>query len=165
MSGIRLQASPDVRVSWCVQIVELDRAACEAMLERNHIARIAFAMHERVDIEPLHYAFVDGWIYGRTSAGRKLDVVAHHRWVALEVDEVAGLFDWRSVVVHGAWYAMASAPPSELARWNRGVEALQALVPGSLTKDDPAPFRSVVFRIEVAEVTGRECRSGSGRSQ
>jgi nitroimidazol reductase NimA-like FMN-containing flavoprotein (pyridoxamine 5'-phosphate oxidase superfamily) len=138
-------------------IHELDRAACEAILARHSVGRVAFTTHNRVDIEPLHYAFVDGWIYGRTSPGRKLDAIAHRHWVAFEVDEVAGPFDWRSVVVHGGWYGMDTAPPAELARWERGVDALRALVPGSFTKDDPVPFRSVVFGIQAAEITGREC--------
>ena len=34
-------------------------------------------------------------------------------------------------------------------------------VRGTLTPNDPIPFRTVVFRIFVDEVTGRECRPGS----
>lgn len=138
-------------------IHELDRAACEAILARHSVGRLAFTAHNRVDIEPLHYVYIDGWIYGRTSPGRKIEGVAHQHHVAFEVDEVAGPFDWRSVVVHGGWYRMESAPPAEMPRWERGVEALRALMPGSLTKDDPVPFRTVVFRIHAAEITGREC--------
>jgi len=138
-------------------IRELDRAACEALLARHSVGRVAFTHRNRVDIEPLHYVFMDGWIYGRTSPGPKIDAVAHQHHVAFEVDEVSGPFDWRSVVVHGGWYRMEMAPPAELVSWERGVDALRALVPGTLTKDDPVPFRTVVFRIHAAEVTGREC--------
>jgi uncharacterized protein len=134
----------------------LDRAECEAMLARHSVGRMAFAHHNHVDIEPLHYVFVDGWIYGRTSAGAKVNSVAHNRWVAFEVDEVNGPFDWRSVIVHGAWYAWEAAPPAEHASWQRGIDALQKLVPGTLTANDPVPFRTVVFRIHLAEVSGRE---------
>lgn len=139
------------------QFHELDRAACEAILGRHSVGRLAFTAHNRVDIEPLHYVFIDGWIYGRTSPGRKIDAVLHQHHVAFEVDEVAGPFDWRSVVVHGGWYRMESAPPAELPRWERGVEALRKLVPGSLTENDPVPFRAVVFCIHAAEISGREC--------
>ena len=146
------------------RIHELDRAVCEAILRRHTVGRLAFTAHNRVDIEPLHYVFIDGWIYGRTSPGRTVDAVAHQHHVAFEIDEVAGPFDWRSVIVHGGWYRMDSAPPDELPRWEQGVEALRKLVPGSLTKDDPVPFRTVVFRIHVAEITGRECLP-SGRAK
>lgn len=142
---------------------ELDRRACEAILAKHSVGRLAFALHDRVDIAPLHYALVDGWIYGRTSLGAKLNSVAHNRWVAFEVDEVDGPFDWRSVVVHGAWYHWDSAPPAEQATWERGIEALRRLVPGTLEASDPVPFRTVVFRVHLAEVTGRECTSSRGR--
>jgi nitroimidazol reductase NimA-like FMN-containing flavoprotein (pyridoxamine 5'-phosphate oxidase superfamily) len=140
----------------------LDRAACEALLARGNVGRVAFATHQRVDIEPLHYAFLDGWIYGRTSPGSKLDVVAHSHWVAFEADEVAGVFDWRSVVVHGAWFGQHEAPPAEHAAWERGLDALRRLVPGTFTRNDPVPFRTVLFRIHLDEVTGRECRPAPG---
>src|SRR5438105_5401 len=76
----------------------LDRAGCEALLARQRVGRLAFAFHDRVDIEPIHYAYEDGWLYGRTSHGSKLATVLHNPWVAFEVDEVRSHFDWESVV-------------------------------------------------------------------
>lgn len=29
----------------------------EALLTRNHVGRIAFSLHDRVDMEPLHYVY------------------------------------------------------------------------------------------------------------
>jgi uncharacterized protein len=134
----------------------LTDSVCQDVLARNHIGRVAFAYHDRVNIAPLHYVVADGWIYGRTSPGGKLEVVAHNHWVAFEVDEIAGLFDWRSVVVHGAWYLRETASGPDAPAWDAGIAQLRALIPGSFTSDDPMPFRSVVFRIHVAEVTGVE---------
>lgn len=142
------------------QFRELDRQTCEAMLSTHSVGRLAFALHNRVDIEPLHYALVDGWLYGRTSPGNKLASLAHNRWVAFEVDDVRGPLEWRSVVVHGGCYLWNDAPPSEHAGWERGIDALRKLIPGTLAPEDPVPFRTVVFRIHQAEVTGRECRPG-----
>jgi hypothetical protein len=139
-------------------IWSLDRGECEAILARNHVGRVAYALSGRVDIAPLHYVFLDRWLYGRTSHGGKLDIIAHNHWVAFEVDEVAGVLDWRSVIVRGGWYSYDSAPHSEHAAWERGISALRELVPGTLTPNDPVPLRTVVFRIEVAEISGRECR-------
>jgi uncharacterized protein len=136
---------------------ELGREEAEELLARNHVGRIAFTFHDRVDIEPIHYVFDEGWIYGRTSQGTKLSTVAHHRWVAFEVDEVRDLFDWRSVVVKGALYLMeADAPIDQDPTLARGVELLRSLIPETLTAGDPAPFRRSVFRIHLDQVTGRE---------
>jgi uncharacterized protein len=140
---------------------ELGREEAEELLARNHVGRIAFTFHDRVDIEPIHYVFDEGWIYGRTSHGTKLSTVAHHRWVAFEVDEVRDLFDWRSVVVKGALYLMeADAPIDRDPTLARGVELLRSLIPATLAAGDPAPFRRSVFRIHLDQVTGREASPG-----
>ncbi len=143
-------------------IRDLSRAECEALLARHHVGRIAYASGARVDIEPINYVFADGWIYCRTSRGVKSAILPHHRWAAFEVDEVKGTFDWRSVVVHGAVYFLDSdSPPVDQHSFAHGVELLRELVPGTGTADDPVPFRLLVLRLHLDEVTGREATSGS----
>ncbi len=136
---------------------ELSQVESERVLMRNHVGRIAYSFHDRVNIEPIHYVFDDGWLYGRTSHGEKLTIIEHHPWVAFEVDEVRDVYDWRSVVVKGAFYIIGDpgSEPEDPA-FVRGVELMRALVPEVLTQDDPTPFRRSVFRIHIDEVTGRE---------
>jgi len=135
---------------------ELDRGEIEEILARNNVGRLAFSLHDRVDIEPINYVFDSGWIYGRTSHGTKLSTIAHHRWVAFEVDEVHGIFQWSSVVIKGAFYLIdADTSIQQDPAFNRGVELLRALIPQTLTANDPTPFRNSVFRIHLDEVTGR----------
>ena len=138
----------------------MSRAECEVLLARQHVGRIAYASGPRVDIEPINYVFADGWIYCRTSRGVKSAILAHHRWAAFEVDEVKGTFDWQSVVVRGAVYFVDSdAPLADQQSFARGIEMLRALVPGTGTEDDPVPFRLLVLRMHLDEVTGREAKS------
>ena len=135
---------------------KLGRAEIEQVLARNNVGRIAFSLHDRVDIEPINYVFDGGWIYGRTSPGAKLATIAHHPWVAFEVDEVKGLFNWVSVVVKGAFYLVD--PDTSVRQdpaFSHGVELLRALIPETLTANDPTPFRHSVFRIHLDEVYGR----------
>ena len=140
---------------------ELSRSECEAILARHHVGRIAYSFNDRVDIEPIHYVFDAGWLYGRTSEGAKMATVDHSRWVALEVDEVEGPFDWRSVVVHGALYRLTPglAKEDEIAR---AIGLLRTVVPQIGTDDDPAPSRKIIFRIHVDDIRGRAARSASG---
>ena len=134
----------------------LDLAECDAILDRNSVGRIAFSFHDRVDIEPLHYVRDAEWLYIRTSEGSKMTVIAHNHWVAFEVDEVEGVFDWRSVVVRGTVYAVdPEGPPLERRAHAHAVALLKALVPRTLEAGDPVPFRDLVFRIHIDEVTGR----------
>jgi nitroimidazol reductase NimA-like FMN-containing flavoprotein (pyridoxamine 5'-phosphate oxidase superfamily) len=143
-------------------IRDLSRAECEQLLARNNVGRIAYAAGPRVDIEPIHYVFTDGWIYCRTSKGVKSAILAHHRWAAFEVDEVKGTFDWRSVVVRGAVYFLDSdSPPIDQHSFAHGVEQLHQLVPGAGTENDPVPFRLLVLRLHLDEVTGRAATPAS----
>lgn len=148
----------------------LDRAAVEfrdltgeeidAILTRNNVGRLAFAFHDRVDIQPIHYVYADGWLYGRTSEGEKTGTLQHNQWVAFEVDEIEDVFTWRSVVVH-ATFTMIDPEESEAAAaiWEKAANKISMVVPNAFTDEDPVPFRDVLFRMYVNNVRGREARS------
>lgn len=147
------------------QFRDLDRAEIEAILARNHVGRIGYARDNRIDIEPVHYVYADGWIYGRTSHGAKheaLGSTAYGWWpVVFEVDEVQELFSWRSVLVHGGFYVInPEGGPLEREAWEKAVQVLRTLVPETLRANDPVPFRTVLFRIAVQEARGREAIPG-----
>jgi len=141
---------------------ELTGEEVHRILTRNHLGRMAYSRGNVIDIEPIHYVYAEGWLYGRTSRGKKLNTTGEQWWpVAFEVDEVEGLFDWRSVVVHGGFYTLSA----EGAEWERrererAVELIRTLVPEAFTPDDPTPGRDVVFRIAVQEVSGRSATTG-----
>lgn len=140
-------------------IEELSEAEALEFLARHNVGRLAYSFRDRVDIVPIHYVNHDGWLYGRTSPGPKLTTLAHSRWVAFEVDEVRGLFDWTSVVVKGALLLLdAEGSSAERAAWQEGLRLLRELVPEALAAGDPTPHRDVLFRIHVSEATGRRAR-------
>lgn len=139
----------------------LERAEAEKMLARNHVGHIAFSFHDRINIEPIHYVYDSEWLYGRTTRGEKLLMIEHHPWVAFEVEEIEDLFNWRSVVVKGAFYVKGpDTSKNELLAFERGVALMRAVVPEVLTEDDPTPFRQQLFRIHLDEVSGRESSMG-----
>ncbi len=144
------------------EIRPLTHDECLAVLARHQVGRLAFTFHDRVDIQPIHYVYDDGWLYGRTSEGAKLETIAHNRWVAFEVDEVRAPLDWASVVVRGAFYRLDPGAVAEREREAaaRAVELLQRVVPNTLGADDPVPSRRVLFRIHVDDVTGRRAVPG-----
>jgi nitroimidazol reductase NimA-like FMN-containing flavoprotein (pyridoxamine 5'-phosphate oxidase superfamily) len=135
-------------------IRQLTRAEACALLARNHVGRVAYSLHDRVDIEPVHYVFRDDSLYVRTSRGSKLGALRHHPYVAFEVDEVTSLLEWRSAVVHGPVEFLDAAIDDE--RYAAAVGHLRELVPQALSKSDPFPFRNVVLRIHANEIEARE---------
>jgi|RhiMetdeSRZDD1v2_1073273.scaffolds.fasta_scaffold501022_2 uncharacterized protein len=162
MSGAGVEVAPGTRSSRARQprTVALSRAQCVKLLARNHVGRLAYTFRDAVDIVPLHYAYADDWIYLRTSPGQKIAKLRHHRWVAFEVDEIFGTFDWSSVVVHGAAYLLD--PDSVVTEaWDAAVRAIQGAFPAAFTDRDPVAFRSAIFRISLDEVTGRRTTPAS----
>ena len=140
-------------------IREMSETSAVALLKRNAVGRLAFSFHDRVNIEPIHYVYSDGWIFARTSHGVKADTLEHMPWVAFEVDEIKGTFDWKSVVVQGTVYRVSrDGSQIEAALWERGVKLLRRIVPETGGDDDPVPFRTLVFGIHVNSLTGRSCR-------
>ena len=142
----------------------LTAAECRALIRRNAVGRLAFLNHKEVDIEPIHYVFDGRWLFGRTSEGSKLHALGHFPYVAFEVDEVRGLFDWRSVVAHGTYYVARDDTTSEADRrtFQRARKLLRTLIPETLGAGDPVPFREVVFGIYIGRLEGRGASSTGG---
>ena len=139
---------------------ELPREEIEEMLLRNKVGRLAFSFHDRVDVQPIHYVYERGWLYGRTSQGDKLSSLRHNQWVAFEIDEIDDVFDWRSVVIHGSfWILHPRGSPRAEELWANATELVSRVVPGALTEHDPVGFRQTLFRIAVSDVRGREART------
>jgi nitroimidazol reductase NimA-like FMN-containing flavoprotein (pyridoxamine 5'-phosphate oxidase superfamily) len=143
-----------------VTIRELTDSEIEALLERNHVGRIALSYQDRVDIRPIHYVYADKWLYGRTSTGEKLATLRHNQWVAFEVDEVRGQFDWQSVVAYGSFYRLSdeSLPQSRELR-DEALKQIRSFAPDTLRETDPVPFRTELFAIAIDRLTGRAAGS------
>jgi nitroimidazol reductase NimA-like FMN-containing flavoprotein (pyridoxamine 5'-phosphate oxidase superfamily) len=136
------------------QFSELTADEARALLKRLHVGRLAFTLHDRVDIEPINYASDGEWIFGRTSAGSKLTTLLHHPFCAFETDEVRDLFDWSSVVVKGTFYLLDPGLGST-DTYRRALQLLRDLLPGTFSAEDPVPQRDILFGIFVHDITGR----------
>lgn len=138
---------------------DLDAAETRELLARNHVGRIAYSFHNRVDIEPISYVYADDTIYMRTAPGSKLVTLAHAPWVAFEVDEVRGPFDWQSAVVHGTVYLVPQSGSRAVEEAYRdAVQRLRAVIPDAFSDDDPTPDRYMVLKLHIDTYTGREAR-------
>lgn len=147
---------PPMKTSDSITIRELTSDEIHALLSRNHVGRIAFSFHDQVDIRPIHYVYADNWLYGRTSPSDKLTTLRHNQWVAFEVDEVRGPFDWQSVVAYGSFYRLSDeTAPQSLELRDEALKHIRSFAPETLRGTDPVPFRTELFAIAIDRVTGR----------
>lgn len=145
-------------------IGSLERADCERLLKRNMVGRLAFTLHDHVSILPVHYVYDEGWIYGRTEPGGKLVPILRNRRVAFEVDEHEGMFSWQSVVAQGALYLInPERGEKDKEVYTNALHLLRRILPSTLGKGDPVPFRNQLFRIQVSEMSGRSASLGGKR--
>jgi len=139
------------------QFFALTPAECLEVLQRNHVGRLAYRVGPRIDIQPLGYAANSKWLFIRSAYGSKLDALMKDPFVALEVDEIDGPFDWRSVVVHGTIYLLdASGGPVEREEARKALSALRAKMPEAFTPADPVPERQFLYGLNIHEMTGRK---------
>lgn len=144
-----------------IQFRNLSADECHVLLESQHVGRLAYAYKQRVDIEPLHFVVDGEWLYLRTAHGTKLAMLEHQPWVALEVDDVRGLFEWQSVVVHGIVEVLdATDGNAGVALWQHAVDVFRGAVPQAFAADDPTPARDVMLRVHLSHVSGRAASAG-----
>jgi nitroimidazol reductase NimA-like FMN-containing flavoprotein (pyridoxamine 5'-phosphate oxidase superfamily) len=123
---------------------DLSRSEIDEILARNTVGRLAYALRNRVDVEAMPYAYEAPWIYARTTPAMKVATVEHLRFVTLEVDEIAGGGEWRSVVVRGAFYVLRPDSARERPILEHALELLGR-----------EAGNSVVFRIPAHHAVGR----------
>jgi len=136
---------------------DLTLEEAHALLASKNVGRLAFTMHDRVDIEPIGYVSDGEWLFGRTSKGAKLSTLLHHPWCAFETDDVQDLFEWSSVVVKGTFYLLDPEIGST-DTYQRAERLLTNLVPGTFSVHDPVPQRNIVFGIYIREISGKASR-------
>lgn len=138
---------------------------CRELLSAHHVGRLAFQSGGVVDIQPLGYVHQGNWLIMRSAWGSKLEALEGNPFVAFEVDEATGPFDWRSVVVQGTIYEL---PPDggdvERNEFTKAVAALREVMPEALASDDPVPERNIVYGLRIDRMSGRmacvECDDG-----
>ena len=109
----------------------LGRSQSETILVRNDVGRIAFVVDGRVQLLPINYVFLNGWIYGRTAAPAYLP---SNSPVTFEVEERTERSGWSSVLVRGHL----------------------DMVESGKTDEKSAPlFRDQLFCLRAREIAGR----------
>ena len=127
-------------------IHELHPDEIESVLHRHHVGRLACVLAGEPYLVPITYTYQDGFIYGHTLPGQKLDAMRAEPRVSFEVDERWETDTWRSVVVRGVFEELTTESYRDAA-----LAALHQVYPDA----SRAMEGGVFFRIRPTATTGR----------
>ncbi|MEP6622774.1 MAG: pyridoxamine 5'-phosphate oxidase family protein [bacterium] len=129
---------------------------CRSVLDGSHVGRVAYQNGRLINVEPVHYACAGRWILMRSAEGAAIEAFAHNPYVTFEVDEVDALFDWRSVVAHGAIVRLDDAGAQvDHQMFIHALEALRSFMPDTQAFDDPTALRQTTYGLYIDQLKGR----------
>ena len=111
---------------------------------------------------PITYVYDGQFLYGHSREGLKIDMMRKNTQICFEVDEVASITNWKSVILQGQFEELIGATA------RRAMALLvDKLKPQMATKIDSSlgishfhkhkqsAIQSIIFRIQIKEKTGR----------
>jgi uncharacterized protein len=154
-----------------VQIEELSRQASLDFLAKLGFGRLACAKQYQPYITPIHYAYDEGYLYGFTRVGQKVEWMRTNPLVCIEADEIKSPQQWSSVIVFGRYEELPSSEEwrsiRELARnlltqreiwWEPGFA--KAIVHGTTRPSVP-----LFYRILIEHISGHRAFETEGSKQ
>ena len=142
---------------------ELTPHEIETLLQRQVIGRIGCCHENQMLVVPITYAYDGAYIYGHSQEGMKVKMMRSNPQVCFEVDEMADMTNWKSVILWGVYEELVE---EEAHRNGLKIFAdrmkpwvISETIRPTLRQPEPHPpgalSKPVVFRIKVTKKTGR----------
>lgn len=147
---------------------ELNRAECSAVLQRNSVGRLGYALFDQPYIVPIHFSFdaERNCIYGFSTIGEKVECMRRNSRVCLEIDEIIDKNQWITVLAVGRYREIHRDPREAEAR-RRAEQLFQERpewwLPGAAKLGAKEHDHAVIYRISLDRMTGR--RAGADRHE
>ncbi len=138
----------------------LNHDEIEQLLMRTSIGRIGCQAEGRIYVVPILYAYDADCVYAHSADGLKIRTMRANPNVCFEVDDVADLAHWSSVVAWGT-YEELTGPLEErastllLSRFGPMRTSITALKHPRFHGIAQEGSRTNLFRIRLTEKTGR----------
>jgi nitroimidazol reductase NimA-like FMN-containing flavoprotein (pyridoxamine 5'-phosphate oxidase superfamily) len=134
---------------------------CRDLLARTHVARLGCSLDNQPYVVPIHVDYYDGFLYGFSTLGQKIDWMRANPLVCVEMDELTARREWESVVVVGIYEELTDTPKNAPAR---GVA--QSLFqrhplwwePARVPVAGEPPRSPILFRVLIQSLSGRRAR-------
>jgi uncharacterized protein len=134
---------------------ELTAGETEQLLRRQQVGRLGVAGDGRVYIFPVSYGYDGACIYAVSQLGLKVRLMRTNPEVCFEVEEVESPARWWTVMVHGTYEELWDEAERDAAFAHIAGQGTGATAPLSLAPYTGQMETLIVYRIRIAEKTGR----------
>ena len=144
---------------------KLTRNQIEDLLKRSTVGRIGVTVDGRTYVVPVTFVYDGSSVYGHSAVGKKIEMMRSSPAVCFEVDEIADMANWKSVIAWGRYEELTGALAVAAAK-------LIAARLGPLTTSatagpsgrGPRGRAQVSYRIRLGDRSGRFERQAKERS-
>jgi nitroimidazol reductase NimA-like FMN-containing flavoprotein (pyridoxamine 5'-phosphate oxidase superfamily) len=100
-----------------MNIRDLEIEECRDVLVRTQLGRLACSHEGQPYIVPFYFGY-DGYkyIYAFSTIGKKIEWMRANPLVCIEVDDIKGQNDWRSIIISGRYEELPDTPEFEAKR-------------------------------------------------
>jgi len=139
---------------------ELNHEEIERLLMRATVGHIGCHAEGRTYVVPITYAYDGECVYAHSADGLKIRTMRANSNVCFEVEEIADLAHWASVVAWGTFEELSGASEERAsallrARFGSGLVSETALLHLRRLGIAQEASRTTLFRIQLQEKTGR----------
>ncbi|MBS1726640.1 MAG: pyridoxamine 5'-phosphate oxidase family protein [Armatimonadetes bacterium] len=141
----------------------LDPQEMRELLAGHSFAHLGCEHDGHLYIVPISYVFDEDRIYGQTKAGRKIDMLRQNPRACVQVEEIANIANWKSVILWGQFQELKG--PERVQAMTKLIDHLSPQIEelqGSRSPRDVTPGRAddqtqidIVYQIKIDEMTGR----------
>lgn len=138
---------------------------CIDLLNNNYIGHLAYISEGKPFTVPITYYYDQkDSILAYASEGHKIEAMRKNTAVSLQVEEISGVKDWISILVHGEFKEITGANAKFLLHeFADGVKAIihkkENLMPqyiSEFTIDVYSTGITTVYRIKITKMTGKK---------
>ena len=141
---------------------KLSSHSIKEILETQRFGRLACIFADQPYIMPVTFVFRDGYIYGQTNEGTKLEIIRLNRNVCFEVDRVIATNTWESVVVIGEFEELhgedaVTARTTFMAHAFPIIEeypSAETLIRDLAYPENTRRVKQVIYRIRIIQING-----------
>lgn len=135
-----------------------------ALLRRERLGRIGCHYNGITYVVPISFVYREPYVYSRSKEGMKIQMMRRNPLVCFEVDVVSDLHNWKSVIAWGNFEELKGAERDEAMKLLLRTFGNFAAEPTEqMGQNSNGPYRDIVFRIKLFDISGRYEKAASGQ--